>query len=89
MKLRQIAQTCVMALLYMLSGACATQPETKAGKGHWATLPAVTGSMIQRRVWVDENGNVSNAPGIGNVSGASASALERAQRPGGVRPPGN
>jgi hypothetical protein len=49
----------------------------------------VTGSMVQRKVWVDENGNVSSPRDVGNVQGASAAGFERAQRNSVVRPRGN
>jgi hypothetical protein len=89
MHIGQIVRTGVVALLCLFSGACATQENSKAGKGHWETLPLVTGSMIQRKVWVDENGNISSPADAGNVQGHSAAGLERIQRTSGAtRPPG-
>jgi hypothetical protein len=89
MKLGRIARTCGVALLFVLSGACsAPHQEAKTGKGHWETLPVVTGSMVQRKVWVDENGNVSSPPDAGTVRQGSTGDLERAARnSGSVRPP--
>ena len=89
MKLGRIARTFGVALLFVFSGACSTpHQEAKTGKGHWETLPVVTGSMVQRKVWVDENGNVSSPPDAGNVQQGSTAGLERAARSSGsVRPP--
>jgi len=90
MKIRQLARTTAMALLCQLAASCATQPKNTPTNGHWVTLAPETGSMIPRKVWVDDSGNVSGPSGVGNVQTGSAATVERMQKTSGsVRPPGS
>ena len=81
MKKAQIARFSAVALLLLVAGGCASQKDTK--KGHWVTLPPVTGSMVERKVWVDDSGNVGNVPDAGNVQSTSTGNLEKVQSRGG------
>src|SRR5262245_34907083 len=53
MKARQLARTAALALVCQLL-SCSTQPQTTGKNGHWETVPPVTGSLIERRVWVED-----------------------------------
>ena len=81
MNIAQIARFGTVVLLLLVAGGCASQKEEK--KGHWVTLPPVTGSMVERKVWVDDSGNVGSVPGTGNVQSSGSSSLEKTQTRGG------
>jgi hypothetical protein len=98
MKLGSIRYLFVFSLLSGLLAGCASNssgPATTADsatqkKGHWITVGAETGSMIPRRVWVDDNGQTSAGPGVNNVTTGSAGNLQKVQNGSGTtRPPGS
>jgi hypothetical protein len=71
------------------SGPAAATPATHA-KGHWMTLPPQTGSLVPRRIWVDESGQANASPSMDNVRNGSAADVQRMQNnSSGFRPPGN
>ena len=71
-------------------GACASHEEAKSKTGHWVTLPMETGTMIQRRVWVEDGEGVTNGPSMSNMQRGSSRDLERAQQTTrSMRPPGS
>ncbi|TAK91121.1 MAG: hypothetical protein EPO07_19975 [Verrucomicrobia bacterium] len=73
-----------LASLTMLLWGCASQPaDTAARKGHYVTLPPETGSIIGRRVWVDDNGTTNNVPS--NVTTVSGAAMNDVQRKGAAK----
>jgi len=95
MRICQVVRIVAVTVLCLCASACATKTNTNTNtntakaNGHWETLPPVTGSMLPRKVWVDDSGNASNPNGSGNVQTSSGAALERAQRTSGaMRPPG-
>jgi len=49
-------------------------------KGHWETLPPETGSMLPRKVWVDDSGNANGAAGASSVQTGSGHSLDQSQR---------
>jgi len=61
------------------SHSAAVEPASQK-KGHWVTLPPVTGSHISQRVWVYDSGHATNSPSANNVQTGSAGDLERMQR---------
>ncbi len=86
MKVGVIICVCVLSLVSGLLGGCASNhsgtaaadPSTQR-KGHWVTLPPQTGTMISRRVWVDDTGQTNASPSMNNVQTGSADAAQRMQ----------
>ncbi len=77
----------VLSVIITLATGCASSkkaaPTTAASeprKGHWVTLPPVTGSYIGRQVWVEDNGTTTASPGETQIH--SADAMKQFQRPG-------
>lgn len=96
MKVGLILSLCVFSLVAGLWGGCASKTSTPAAgepttqkKGHWVTMAPQTGSLIPRRVWVDDNGQPDNAASMNNVKNGSAAAVEGMQNRPSFRPPGN
>src|SRR5262249_872738 len=85
-KARSIFSLCVLLPVIGLMGGCATKgssdtaavPATQK-KGHWVTLPPETGSMIPRRIWVEDNGQANAAPSMNNLQNGSAADMQRLQ----------
>lgn len=82
----------VCAFLAVFGAGCASDkpgsaeaPASGGKKGHWVTLPPVTGSHLSRRVWVEDG---QQAPD-GSVPGSySREALEDWQRKNSANRPG-
>src|SRR5690349_13042308 len=68
MKARDFGCAVLLATTWLLLGGCASTDigsteKSDSGaprKGKWVYVDPPTGSYIRRRVWVDENGNVSD-----------------------------
>jgi len=80
-----ILSLCVLSLVSGLLSGCASKAAGPAGdtaapkkKGHWVYLAPETGSMIPRRVWVDDNGSAHSAPS--EVQMGTSDAIERVQK---------
>jgi|GEM_PF-2294314 len=57
-----------------LGAGCATHEassEPKRAKGHYVTLPPETGSRLPRKVWVADDGTVSDSGSAVQKSGAN------------------
>jgi hypothetical protein len=90
MKFLNICRAILILTGCVFAGACASHDEAKGKSGHWVTMPSETGTMIQRRVWVEDGDESTNGPTMGNVQKSSAAGLERAQRNTHMaRPPGS
>jgi type IV pilus biogenesis protein CpaD/CtpE len=79
------------AALILVIG-CASKPKSEvpavpaqeAKKGHWVTLPPPTGSLLPQRVWVEDDGTVSQPrQNVRHGSAATVDAMQR-QSVGGV-----
>jgi hypothetical protein len=76
----------VAVIMASLAGcASSTEPRAAAppkpaaqGSGHWVYLPPETGTLIRRRVWVDDSGSATNADST--VGTYSPSQFEQIQR---------
>src|SRR5690348_10738246 len=97
MKAGSILRLGVLSLLSGLLGSCASHgpgpanadPATQK-QGHWVTVPPETGSLIPRRVWVEDSSQTNATPSINNVQNGSAAGLPRMQNsPHSFRPPGS
>jgi hypothetical protein len=91
MKLGLFVRIAAVALLCQFATACASHSNNNpppTAKGHWETLPPVTGSMIPRKVWVDDNGNVNNTAGSSSVQTSSGESLNQVQKTSGAARPG-
>jgi len=73
-------------LVAMMMSGCASD-KGQTAKGHWETLPPQTGSYISRRVWVDDEGNVTGGASSSNVQTTSGAAIESSQRGSGSHRP--
>jgi hypothetical protein len=87
MKVRTILTLCGLSVLCWLTGGCASNnagvaaaDPTTQKNGHWVTLPPQTGSMIPRKVWVDDNGESNASPSMNNVENGSAAAVQKMQK---------
>ena len=72
----------VFSIPVLVSGCASEKTTTKldSAKGHYITLPPETGSRVPRRVWVAEDGKVSDP--ASPVQKVSPSVLGELQRKG-------
>jgi len=98
MKVDSIRCLSVLLLVSSLLAGCASNSSSTAAanqttqkKGHWITLAPETGSMIPRRVWIDDSGQADGATSMNNVRTGSTADMEKIQNipPRISRPPGS
>lgn len=78
-------------VLSFTSAGCASKGSTAEGapkkaKGHYVTMPAETGSRLPRKIWVADDGSVSNDGS--QVERTGAGTLGDLQRKGGINTKG-
>ncbi len=85
MRIRESALAWLAVSAAVVLAGCSNTPQKAAeesGRGHYMTLPSETGSRLPRRVWVNEDGVISDPASA--VQTASPDALSNMQRKGNV-----